>query len=152
MKDSARRRSRSQEATTEQLVFAAMRDARATLHEAVVAAGMSVLSAMLEEDRTKLYGPRYVHDGDRRASRAGHTGGELAMGGRRVASVCVVRECAAPTDGSCRWRPGNASPKPTRSRLEPSSRWWSASRRDVKSGRWRRRPLGCARAAPARAR
>jgi transposase-like protein len=84
MKDTARRRSRSQEATTEQLVFAAMRDARATLHEAVVAAGMSVLSAMLEEDRTKLCGPRYVHDGDRRASRAGHTEGELAMGGRRV--------------------------------------------------------------------
>ena len=84
MKDTARRRARSQEATTEQLVFAAMRDARATLHEAVVAAGMSVLSAMLEEDRTKLCGPRYVHDGDRRASRAGHTEGELAMGGRRI--------------------------------------------------------------------
>ena len=61
-----------------------MRDARATLHEAVIAAGMSVLSAMLEEDRTKLCGPRYVHDAERRASRAGHAEGELAMGGRRV--------------------------------------------------------------------
>jgi putative transposase len=84
MKDTARRRTKIQETTTEQVVFAAMREARATLHEAVVAAGMSVLSAMLEEDRTKLCGPRYVHDRDRRASRAGHTEGELAMGGRRV--------------------------------------------------------------------
>jgi hypothetical protein len=47
-----------QEATTEQLVFAAMRDARSTLHEAVVAAGMSVLSAMLEEDSIR---PRFCH-------------------------------------------------------------------------------------------
>lgn len=84
MKDTARRRNRSQEATTEQLVFAAMRDARATLHDAVVAAGIGVLSAMLEEDRSRLCGPRYAHDPRRRASRAGHAEGELAMGGRRV--------------------------------------------------------------------
>jgi putative transposase len=84
MKDTARRRARSQETTTEQLAFAAMRDARATLHEAVVHAGMTVLAAMLEEDRTKLCGPRYVHDRDRRATRAGHAEGELAFGGRRV--------------------------------------------------------------------
>jgi putative transposase len=84
MKDTARRRARSQETTTEQLVFAAMRDARATLHDAVVAAGMGVLSAMLEEDRSRLCGPRYAHDPRRRASRAGHAEGELAMGGRRV--------------------------------------------------------------------
>jgi transposase-like protein len=84
MKDTARRRTKIQETTTEQVVFAAMHDARATLHEAVVAAGMAVLSAMLEEDRTKLCGARYVHDPDRRASRAGHTEGQLGMGGRRV--------------------------------------------------------------------
>src|SRR5580658_8948240 len=84
MKDTARRRTKIQETTTEQVVFAAMRDARATLHEAVVAAGMTVLSALLEEDRTKLCGPRYVHDRDRSALRAGYTDGELAMGGRRV--------------------------------------------------------------------
>jgi transposase-like protein len=84
MKDTARRRTKIQETTTEQVMFAAMRDARATLHEAVVAAGMTVLSAMLEEDRTKLCGPRYVHDRDRSALRAGYTDGELAMGGRRV--------------------------------------------------------------------
>jgi len=84
MKDTARRRPGSQETTMDQLVFAAMRDARATLHDAVVAAGMGVLSAMLEEDRARLCGPRYAHDPHRRASRAGHAEGELAMGGRRV--------------------------------------------------------------------
>jgi len=84
MKDTARRRARSQETTTEQLVFAAMRDARATLHDAVVTAGMTVLGAMLEEDRARLCGPRYAHDPHRQASRAGHAEGELAMGGRRV--------------------------------------------------------------------
>jgi putative transposase len=84
MKDTARRRARSQETTMEQLVFAAMRDARATLHDAVVTAGMTVLGAMLEEDRARLCGPRYAHDPHRRASRAGHAEGELAMGGRRV--------------------------------------------------------------------
>jgi putative transposase len=61
-----------------------MRDARATLHDAVVAAGMGVLSATLEEDRARLCGPRHAHDPHRRASRAGHAEGELAMGGRRV--------------------------------------------------------------------
>ena len=84
MKNTARRRARSQETTTEQLVFAAMRDARATLHDAVVTAGMTVLGAMLEEDRARLCGPRYAHDPQRQASRAGHAEGELAMGGRRV--------------------------------------------------------------------
>jgi transposase-like protein len=84
MKDTARRRPRSQETTTEQLVFAAMRDARATLHDAVVTAGMTVLSAMLEEDRVRLCGARYAHDPHRHASRAGHAEGELAMGGRLV--------------------------------------------------------------------
>ena len=82
MKDTARRRSRSQESTSAQLVFAAMVDARATLHEAVVASGMMVLSAMLEEDRTKLCGARYAHDAFRLASRAGHADGELAWSKR----------------------------------------------------------------------
>jgi transposase-like protein len=84
MKKSARRENRSQEATTQQLVFAAMRDTRATLHEAVMHAGMTVLGAMLEEERTKLCGPRYAHDAGRGATRAGYANGELALGGRRV--------------------------------------------------------------------
>ena len=84
MKDTARRRAKSQETTTEGPLFAAMREARTSLHDAVVTAGMTVLSAMLEEDRARLCGPRYAHDPHRRASRAGHAEGELAMGGRRV--------------------------------------------------------------------
>ena len=84
MKDSARRRTERQEATDPQLAFAAMRDARATLHEAIVHAGMTVLSAMLEEERTKLCGERYAHNPTRNSMRAGHADGELAVGGRRV--------------------------------------------------------------------
>jgi putative transposase len=84
MKETAKRKLASQEATTEQLVFAAMADVKATLHDAVVAAGMTVLSALLEQERTTLCGPRYAHDSGRRAMRAGHTDGELAIGGRRA--------------------------------------------------------------------
>jgi hypothetical protein len=40
--------------------------ARETLYETVVHAGMGVLAAMLEEDRTRLCGPRYQHDRGRR--------------------------------------------------------------------------------------
>jgi len=83
MKDTARKKDARQEAPS-QLVFAAMLGARATLHDAIVSAGMSVLGAMLEEERTRLCGPRYAHDPARLASRAGHTDGELAFGGRRV--------------------------------------------------------------------
>ena len=83
MKDTARKTTRRQEATP-QLAFAAMIDARATLHDAIVSAGMTVLGAMLEEERVKLCGPRYAHQPGRSATRAGHANGELAFGGRRV--------------------------------------------------------------------
>jgi transposase-like protein len=83
MKDTARKSMRRQEATP-QLAFSAMLDARATLHDAIVSAGMGVLAAMLEEERVKLCGPRYAHQPGRVAMRAGHADGELALGGRRV--------------------------------------------------------------------
>lgn len=83
MKDTARNR-RGRQERTEQLTFRAMMDAKATLHDAIVSAGMSVLGAMLEEERERLCGPRYVHQPDRSATRAGHADGELAFGGRRV--------------------------------------------------------------------
>src|SRR5258708_4203944 len=82
MKDTAQNPRPSQE-TTAQLTLAAMMTARATLHEAVIQSGMTILSAMLEDDRTRICGARYVHDAHR-ASRAGYTDGELALGGRRV--------------------------------------------------------------------
>jgi putative transposase len=84
MKNTAKRRDEGQGGSFQQLVFAAMADARSTLHDAVVQAGMTVLGAMLEEDRAKLCGRRYAHDTERSATRAGYTDGELAMGGRRV--------------------------------------------------------------------
>lgn len=83
MKDTARKTGRRQEATP-QLAFTAMMDARATLHDAIVSAGMTVLGAMLEEERSKLCGPRYEHQPGRMATRSGHTDGELALGGHRV--------------------------------------------------------------------
>jgi len=85
MKDSARNKDRSQGTPhMGQLALAAMFEARATLYETVVQAGMGVLTAMLEEDRTRLCGRRYEHDADRQAMRGGHTEGELPFGGRRV--------------------------------------------------------------------
>ena len=83
MKDTASSRARSQESTA-QLTFSAMLDARATLHDAIVSAGLGVLGAMLEEERAKLCGPRYTHHPGRNATRSGHAYGELALGGRRV--------------------------------------------------------------------
>jgi putative transposase len=83
MKKTAKRKTEGQEGTM-QFAFSALMDARATLHDAVINAGMSVLAGLLEDERTKLCGRRYAHDAERRAFRAGTTNGELAMGGRRV--------------------------------------------------------------------
>ena len=47
--------------------------------------GMQAVAAMLEAERTRLCGERYKHDSSRRATRAGSTRGELALGGRRAA-------------------------------------------------------------------
>jgi putative transposase len=44
-----------------------------------------VFTAMLEEDRTALCGPRYAHDAARAASRAGTVASEVVLGGRKVA-------------------------------------------------------------------
>ena len=60
-------------------------DAQAELQELVVASGLKVLAAMLEEDRVAVCGPRYAHQPARRASRAGHAPSEVVLGGRKVA-------------------------------------------------------------------
>lgn len=96
MKKIARKKDVRQESTP-QLALAAMIDARATLHDAIVTAGMSVLGSMLEEERAKLCGPRYAHQPSRAATRAGHTDGELSFGGRRVR---VRRPRVRSVDGS----------------------------------------------------
>ena len=85
MKETAKRKLASQEATTEQLVFAAMADVKATLHDAVVAAGMTVLSALQEQERTTLWGPRYAPESGRRARREEHRIGSLGLAGSALA-------------------------------------------------------------------
>lgn len=57
---------------------------RKTVLDTVLEAGMEALAEMLEEERSKLCGPRYVHGAQRGTWRAGHAPSELAMGGRRV--------------------------------------------------------------------
>ncbi len=48
-------------------------------------AGSQVLTAMMEQDREALCGPRWKRDPERRAGRAGTTESEVTLGGRRVA-------------------------------------------------------------------
>ena len=59
-------------------------DSRAELMELAVASGLKVLTTMLEADRTALCGPRYQHQAERAASRAGRVSGEVVLGGRKV--------------------------------------------------------------------
>ena len=60
-------------------------DTEAELQELVVASGLKVLEAMLEEDRAAVCGPRYAHQSERQASRAGHAPSQVVLGGRKVA-------------------------------------------------------------------
>jgi len=59
-------------------------DTRAELTELVVRSGMKVLEAMLEEDRVAVCGPRYGHQAEREAGRAGTTTSAVVLGGRKV--------------------------------------------------------------------
>src|SRR5207237_5045067 len=60
-------------------------DTRAELMELAVTSGLKVLTTMLEEDRTAICGPRYQHQLEREASRAGTVPSEVVLGGRKVA-------------------------------------------------------------------
>jgi transposase-like protein len=57
---------------------------RAELMELAVASGLKVLTTMLEEDRTAICGPRYQHQVERKATRAGTVPSEVVLGGRKV--------------------------------------------------------------------
>jgi transposase-like protein len=59
-------------------------DTRTELLELAVRSGLKVLETMLEEDRTAVCGPRYAHQPDRAASRAGTVRSEVVLGGRKV--------------------------------------------------------------------
>lgn len=58
--------------------------ARTALREIVVGAGFQVLTAMLEEDRQALCGPRYQQGETRRAYRHGSEEAPVVLGGRKV--------------------------------------------------------------------
>ena len=59
-------------------------DTKTELLELALRSGLKVFTAMLEEDRTAICGPRYAHEPDRPASRAGTVRGEVVLGGRKV--------------------------------------------------------------------
>ena len=59
-------------------------DTEAELFDLAVRSGLQVLDAMLEEDRTAICGPRYAHQADRTASRAGTVASTVVLGGRKV--------------------------------------------------------------------
>ena len=58
-------------------------DTEAELFDLAVRSGLQVLDAMLEEDRTAICGPRYAHQADRTASRAGTVASTVVLGGRK---------------------------------------------------------------------
>ena len=60
-------------------------DTQAELQELVVASCLKVLEAMLEDDRVAVCGPRYAHQPERQAYRAGHAPSQVVLGGRKVA-------------------------------------------------------------------
>ena len=50
-----------------------------------VATGLGVLAELLEEEVDDVVGPKHVRNADRVAVRHGQEGGEVALGGRRIA-------------------------------------------------------------------
>lgn len=85
MKKPAKEPSRNQASLWTQLLIPLAALVRGDLLALVHQLGLQAVGAMLEAERTKLCGERYKHDASRRATRAGSTRGELALGGRRVA-------------------------------------------------------------------
>lgn len=86
MKKIAKTRPGNQESIWMQLVMPLATLVRGDLLALVHQLGLQAFAAMLEAERAELCGPRYKHDSSRRATRGGSTRGELALGGRRVAT------------------------------------------------------------------
>ena len=84
MKKPAKEPSRGQASMWTQLLIPLAALVRGDLLALVHQLGMQAFASMLEAERTKLCGERYKHDATRRATRAGSTRGELALGGRRI--------------------------------------------------------------------
>jgi transposase-like protein len=60
-------------------------DTKTELLELALRSGLKVFTTMLEEDRKMLCGPRYAHEPERAASRAGTVRSAVVLGGRKVA-------------------------------------------------------------------
>jgi transposase-like protein len=71
-------------------------DTKTELLELALRSGLKVFTTMLEEDRLAICGPRYAHEPDRPASRAGTVSSEVVLGGRKVA---IRRPRARTADG-----------------------------------------------------
>jgi transposase-like protein len=69
---------------------------REALFDTVMVSGLEFVGEVLEEERTALCGPRYRHDSQRQALRAGTMTSSLSLGGRRVE---VERPRARSVDG-----------------------------------------------------
>jgi putative transposase len=108
-------------------------DTKTELYELAFRSGLKVFMEMLEEDRTAICGPRYAHEPDRTASRAGTARSEVVLGGRKVA---IRRPRARTADGEV--------PLPTfqvMAKTEPLDRRvveqiWSVSRRGTTPAAW----------------
>ena len=59
-------------------------DTKTELLELALRSGLKVFTTMLEEDRTAICGPRYAHEPEQPASRAGTARSEVVLGGRKV--------------------------------------------------------------------
>src|SRR5260370_3505018 len=86
MGKAARKVDRGQEKSAQSLlpIAALAFTLRRGLREFLVESGMRALSELLEQERTELCGPRYQHQSQRTAHRAGFATRELAMSGRHL--------------------------------------------------------------------
>ena len=106
-------------------------DTQAELQELVVASGLKVLEAMLEEDRAAVCGPRYAHQPARQAYRTGHTPSQVVLGGRKVA---IRRPRGAALGGRRGARSGDGVPPGARmSRYARAGRCPPGTRRAVRT-------------------
>jgi putative transposase len=83
----ARRRDDEREVVEVQIplgLLGSLEDVRDGFFSLCVKAGRQVLTAMMEQDREALCGPKWKPDAQRRAIRAGTTRSEVTLGGRRI--------------------------------------------------------------------
>jgi putative transposase len=65
-------------------VTGVLRDVQSAFYGLCINAGKAVLSAMMEEDRAALCGPKGIPDVSRTAYRGGHTRSWVTLGGRKI--------------------------------------------------------------------